>query len=59
MIFELEASGWRGWIRLIEAVLTNIVAKFGNYGNIAICKNGGKKKSIFPIYPVWGLALGS
>ena len=30
MIFELEASGWRGWIRLVEAVLTNVVAKFGN-----------------------------
>ena len=32
VLFELEVSGWCGLICLIEAVLTKLVAFFGNLG---------------------------
>ena len=34
LFFELEASGWCGSIRLVEAVLTKVVGNSGNAGKI-------------------------
>ena len=34
LFFELEASGWCGSIRLVEAVFTKVVGNFGNTGKI-------------------------
>ena len=33
-IFELDASGWCGLIRLVEAVLTKLVGTSGNSGKV-------------------------
>ena len=61
LFFELEASGWCGSIRLVEAVLTKVV---GNSGNTGKNKNGrqvGKtsknvKKRILPYFLYMGSA---
>ena len=61
LFFELEASGWCGSIRLVEAVLTKLVANSGNTGKIKNGRQVGKtsknvKKRILPYFLYMGSA---
>ena len=55
LLFELEASGWCGSIRLVEAVLTKLVGHFGNTGKskmAAKLENNIAKPQKTPLTPV-------
>ena len=59
-VFELEASGWYGSIRLVEAVLTKLVANSGNTGKNQkwppSWKNLEKRqKTYFTVFFIYGV----
>ena len=60
LFFELEASGWCGSIRLVEAVLTKLVANSGNTGKKQKLppswKNLEKRqKAYFTVFFIYGV----
>ena len=59
MCFELEAAGWYGSIRLVEAVLTKLVANSGNTGKSKMAAKFEKRQTtyftVFFIYGVGGM----